>query len=150
MTWAKVHGVLTQGHGVASGRGGDPRFPGGTIRMQLPHFAARGLELNAYHSGTLNVSIRPHTYRVLRPKVTFRNVKWHPVEPEEDFSFFDCRVRIGNAAPVDALVYYPHPETKPEHFQPPDILEILAPYLPDIRYGEPVVLELPEGQIRVD
>jgi hypothetical protein len=149
MNWIKVHGTLLKGHGVASGRGGDPRFPGGTIRMQLPHFAQRGLELSSYHPGTLNVSIEPHTYTILQPKLTLRNVKWHPTAPAEDFSFFDCRIQVGDSALAQGLVYYPHPETKPEHFQPPDVLEILAPPIPNIAYGAPVVLELLEEQIRI-
>ena len=52
-----LSGKVIRGHGVASGQNGNPRFPGGTIRMQTPAFAARGLDLDAYFPGTINVSI---------------------------------------------------------------------------------------------
>jgi hypothetical protein len=88
----RVGATVLPGHGVASGRSGNPRFPGGTIAMQKPFFLERGLDLSPYHPGTLNLSIAPCRYRVLRAKYTFRGVRWAETEPPEDFSFFDCRV----------------------------------------------------------
>lgn len=148
MAWQPVSGTVVRGHGVASGQGGDPRFPGGTIAMQAPLFKASGLDLSPYHTGTLNVSIAPLRYAVVRPRRTFRDVRWSPTEPAEDFSFFDCRLRHADVR-RDGLVYYPHPETKPEHAQPPDVLEVLAPFIEGLRYGDAVVLELDPAQIRV-
>ena len=116
--------------------------------MQAPPFKARGLDLSPYHAGTLNVSITPRRYAIIRPARTFRNVRWSATEPTEDFSFFDCRVRYGGTR-YDGLVYYPHPETKPEHVQPPDVLEILTGFIADVRYGDAVVLELDPAQMRV-
>jgi hypothetical protein len=37
---------------------------------------------------------------------------------------------------VEALIYYPHPETKQAHHQPPALLEVLAPPLGSIAMGE--------------
>lgn len=145
----RVRATVLPGHGVASGRSGDPRFPGGTIALQKPFFLERGLDLSPFHPGTLNLSIAPCRYRVLRPKHTFRAVKWAETEPPEDFSFFDCRV-LWNGRSYAGLVYYPHPETKPEHFQPPDVLEVLAPRLEGLSYGDVVELELDPAQIAVD
>src|SRR3954465_7598026 len=96
-----VAGRIVRGHRVASGQNGNPRFPGGTIRMQAHHFLARGLDLSRFYAGTLNVSIAPFRYRILQPHLTFRNVAWHPTEPAEDFSFFDVRLLLKNAAPID-------------------------------------------------
>ena len=60
---------------------------------------------------------------------TFRDVKWHPTEPAEDFSFFDVRLIRSGAPALAGLINYPHPETKPMHFQQPDVLELLLPFV---------------------
>jgi hypothetical protein len=142
-----IQATIVEGHRVASGLNGNPRFPGGTMRMQLPFFKALGLDLSAYHPGTLNVSIAPLTCRVVKPKLTFRNLKWHPVEPAEDFSFFDVTLHRDDAPPVRGLIYFPHPDTKPEHFQKPDVLELLLPLTAGLTYGTRIRLEVPPGQM---
>ena len=78
-SWQTVVGRVAPGHRVASGQNEDPRYPGGTLHMQERHFRERGLDLAAYHPGTLNVSLAPHGYRVVKPRMTFYGVKWvHP------------------------------------------------------------------------
>ena len=141
---------LVQGHRVASGLNGNPRFPGGTLRMQTPHFRARGLDIGHLYPGTLNVSIAPFSYRVVKARYNFANVKWHPTEPAEDFSFFDVRILWPHAAPVAGLIYFPHPETKPEHFQQPDVLELLLPFVADLQYGMTRTLEVPVAQMVIE
>jgi hypothetical protein len=145
-----IPATIVQGHRVASGLNDDPRFPGGTLRMQLPFFRELGLDLNGYHLGTLNVSIAPLGYGVVKPKWTFRAVRWHPTEPAEDFSFFDVIVHHDEAASVRGLIYFPHPETKPEHFQRPDVLELLLPWTERLTYGTAIRLEVPEEQMRIE
>jgi hypothetical protein len=142
-----IPATIVQGHRVASGLNGNPRFPGGTMRMQLPFFRERGLDLSCYHLGTLNVSIAPLSYRVLRSKWTFPKVKWHPTEPAEDFSFFDVVVHREDAASISGLIYFPHPNTKPEHFQSPDVLELLLPWTEGLGYGSKLRLDVPAEQM---
>ena len=141
---------LVEGHRVASGLNGNPRFPGGTLKMQAPHFLACGFDISGLYFGTLNVSIAPSCYRVVKPRHTFRKVKWHPTEPAEDFSFFDVRVIRPNTPPVAGFIYFPHPETKPEHFQQPDVLELLLPFVDGLHYGMNLSLELPTAQMVVE
>lgn len=145
-----IPATIVQGHRVASGLNGNPRFPGGTLRMQLPFFRELGLDLSGYHLGTLNVSITPLSYRVVQPKFTFRRVEWHPTEPAEDFSFFDVVVHRDDAVPVSGLIYFPHPDTKPEHFQKHDVLELLLPWTEGLAYGREVRLEVPCEQMLFD
>jgi hypothetical protein len=147
--WQKFCARIVPGHQVASGRNENPRFPGGTLRMQAPHFRALGLDLAAFHGGTLNVSIAPLRYRVAKARMTFRAVKWHPTEPAEDFSFFDVRLAHEGKPPVEGLIYYPHPETKPEHFQNPDVLELLLPFVDGLSYGAELLLEVPVEQMLI-
>lgn len=146
-TWQTIIARVVQGHQVASGKNGNPRFPGGTLRMQDPFFKALGLDLAGYHLGTLNLSIAPLHYRTGRARHSFRQVKWHPTEPAEDFSFFDVRLIRPDGGSVDGLIYFPHPETKPEHFQQPDVLELLFPFVDGIGYGSELTLEIPANQM---
>lgn len=148
--WQSFKARVVRGHQVASGRNGNPRFPGGTLRMQNPYFKALGLDLGIYHPGTLNVSIAPCRYRVGRPRHTFRQVKWHPAEPAEDFSFFDVRLIGPDGSRVGGLIYFPHPDTKPEHFQQPDVLEILLPFAEGVDYGAELVFETPQDQMVIE
>ena len=144
-----ISAVIVQGHRVASGLNGNPLFPGGTMCMQLPFFQKLGLDLSLFHLGTLNVSIAPLGYRVVRPKHTFRAVKWHPTESAEDFSFFDVIVHRDSAPPVSGFIYHPHPETKPTHFQKADVLELLLPWTEGLGYGTKIRLEVSAEQMMI-
>jgi hypothetical protein len=145
-----IRARLVQGHRVASGLNGNPRFPGGTLRMQTPHFQERGFDISKLYLGTLNVSIAPQCYRVVKAHRTFTNLKWHPTEPAEDFSFFNVRVDCPDGASVEGFIYHPHPETKPEHFQQPDVLELLLPFVEGLRYGMELTLEIPPAQMVIE
>ncbi|OYP37537.1 hypothetical protein [Rhodopirellula sp. MGV] len=146
--WQSAEAVIVQGHRVASGMNGNPRFPNGTLRMQMPYFKSLGLDLSPYFIGTINLSIAPLVYQVVQPRVTFRDLKWHPVEPAEDFSFFDAKVEFASGSRAEGLIYFPHPDTKPEHFQAPDVLELLLPKMENIEYGGELVLSVPGDQMR--
>ena len=141
----QVSGVIVRGHGVASGRAGDPRFPDGTIALQIPFFRKRGLDLSGFHPGTMNVDCSPFRFRPGPGARLFEGLKWHPEMPAETFSFARATlVRDGTRHP--AWIYYPHPETKPEHFQPGCVAEVIAPLVPGLANGDRVVLETTPDQ----
>ncbi|MEM9948113.1 MAG: hypothetical protein AAF810_18910, partial [Cyanobacteria bacterium P01_D01_bin.36] len=96
------------------------------------------------------VAIAPHKYEIISAKHTFRNVKWSPNEPAEDFSFFDCRVSAKEINKTNGLIYYPHPDTKPEHFQPSDILEVILPFIEGLRYGDELMIEVADKQMQIN
>ncbi|WP_052572958.1 hypothetical protein [Haloferula sp. BvORR071] len=148
--WQTFTVRVLQGHRVASGLNGNPRFPGGTLRMQAPFFRELGVDLDDFYPGTINVSLAPQRYVVRQARHTFRNLKWHPVEPAEDFSFFDIRLLLPGQEPLEGFVYYPHPETKPEHFQQPDVLELLLPKVEGLHYGMELTLQVPEEQMAIE
>ena len=146
-----VSGVVREGHRVASGAADDPRFPAGTLALQTPCFARLGLDLSPYHRGTLNVSIAPFAFRLSRAWKTLPGVKWSPVMPPENFSFYRCGIKLADEDVFAAgLVYWPRPSTKPEFHQDPSVLEILAPFLPGARYGAQVELKLRKDEIAVE
>lgn len=140
---------IVPGHRVASGENRDPRFPGGTIRMQIPHFQRMGLDLSSFYPGTINVSIAPLHYQVRAPYRTLPAVKWHPTEPEEDFSFFEVDLLDGDNVRASGFIYYPHPDTKPEHFQQADVLELLLPHVSGLGYGDILTLRTRPDQIAI-
>jgi hypothetical protein len=146
--WQTVIGMIDRGHGVASGTASDSPYPRGTIEMQLPFFQALGLDLTGFFPGTLNVSISPKTFQLVNPGLTFRQVQWTDRHPPEDFSFSHCRVVFENAN-YNALIYYPHPETKKRHFQNPSMIEIIAPLIPEIKYGQRIEVEYNSLEIAV-
>jgi hypothetical protein len=141
-----ISGVIVAGYQVASGPSKD--YPYGTLEKQIPLFKQRGLNLERFHLGTLNVSIAPATFEMVNPEYTFRQVAWTDLHPPEDFSFSRCTVRI-NGASYAGYVYYPHPETKKRHFESASLIEIISEYIPDIKYGEQVELELNVEEIRI-
>ncbi len=43
-----IEAKVISGYGVASGKGNDPRYPEGTLLLQMPFFKERGLNLEQY------------------------------------------------------------------------------------------------------
>ena len=148
MTWQNVDGILLQGHQVASGLAKDSPYEAGTIQLQMPHFQHLGLDLSGYFPGTLNVSIAPHTFELIQPSHTFPDLKWHPDFDAETFSFCPCQIMVGDRL-YDGLIYYPHPETKINHFQDPSTLELLAPRIPSLNYGDRLTLRVSPDKVAI-
>jgi hypothetical protein len=145
--WISVQGIVVQGYRVASGPSRD--YPYGALDRQRPIFRARGLDLDGFFNGTLNIDIRPRTFRMARPPLTLRGVKWTDLHPPEDFSFSSCKV-LFEGMEYDGWVYYPHPETKIRHFQDPSLLEVIARPIPGIEYGNRVEVHLNPEEIELD
>ena len=145
-------GRLVAGHGVASGRAADSPYPAGTITLQAPLFAARGLDLSPYQQATLNLDFSPGEWRLCEPDHHIPQLRWTDRHPPETFSFWHCRLRrLSDADGMDwpALIYYPHPDTKRAHHQSPALLELLAPPLPGVQVGERFALGLPRRRCRL-
>lgn len=145
--WTLLHGKLAQGYRVASGPSAD--YPYGALDRQRPLFAARGLDLSEYFNGSLNVDIRPRTFKMVKPQYTFPLVEWTDLHPPETFSFSRCKVIYKNIE-YDGWVYYPHPETKLRNFQNPSLIEVIALEIPGIRYGDELDVMVNPDEIEVD
>jgi hypothetical protein len=144
--WISLHGIVVEGYRVASGPSKD--YPYGALDRQRPLFKARGLDLNGFYNGTLNIDIHPYVFRMVRPEFTFYNVEWTDLHPPEHFSFSHCKVIYQNLK-YDGWVYYPHPETKLRHFQNPSLLEVITQLIAGIKYGDEVQVLLKPGEIAV-
>lgn len=131
--------LLVAGHGVASGRAADSPYPAGTIALQQPHFARLGLDLADCHPGTLNLVFPGGLWCLRQPSFQVEQLAWTPLHPPETFSFWPCRLRL-DSSETAGWIYWPHPETKARHFQDPDRLEILAPWIEGLAVGMPLEL----------
>jgi len=118
------------------------------VRMQAPFFADRGLDLSGLHLATLNVSIAPLHFRMGVPEFRFPRIAWTELHPAEDFSFSRCVLEFDGVR-HDALVYYPHPETKARHFVDDQTIEIIAPYIERIQAGDVVLLAVRSSEVEV-
>ncbi len=141
-----VQGIVVQGHRVASGTACDSPYSAGTISLQTPHFQRLGLDISGYFPGTINVDITPYRHQIIRPQASFEQVKWIESSPPETFSFAPVLIDVGGNH-TEGLVYYPHPETKPAHFQDPHVIEILAPRIEGITTGTKLSLFFDREQV---
>ena len=122
-----IRTTVVPGHGVASGRSATSPYPEGTIAMQRPLFAQRGLDLSDCWPGTLNLSVAPLELRLRDPDHTFPLLHWTDLHPAETFSFWRITIHSDLDGEVQAWIYYPHSETKERHHQPRSVVEVLAP-----------------------
>lgn len=143
----RLPGILVRGHQVASRP--SKAYPYSSLEKQKPYFKNLGLDLCEYFNGTLNISIAPFTFAMTAPEFTFPLVEWTDLHPPETFSFSRCKV-IFRENEYTGWVYYPHPETKRDHFQNPSLVEVITHLIPSIQYGDAleVVLNTDEVQIR--
>ena len=115
---------------MASGRAaGSSPYPAGSIALQSPFFQAQGIDLSSYFPGTLNVDLAPHRPPPGRPVFDGR-LRWFG-ELEERFVLTPIALRHAGVV-HEGLWYYPHPETKPGHFQRPTVVELLLPWVPGL------------------
>ncbi len=131
-----VPGQVVEGHGAASGSGGDARFPQGTLALQFPHFAKAGIAVEHYMPATINVDL-PFELIPRNPISRIEHLEWLDGYPTETFEFFDSKIAVAGVA-HRGLVYRPDPATKPEFSQPGSVVEVLAPPVDGIGPGTPV------------
>ncbi|RMD85462.1 MAG: hypothetical protein D6808_05205 [Candidatus Dadabacteria bacterium] len=143
-----IKGKVIEGSRVASGKAPDNPFPGGTIELQAPKFLQRGLDLTGFYLATINVSIKPYAFKVRDPLYTFKGIRWCDEHPPENFSLSPCSIVVEGSR-YNALLYYPHPETKVKHFKDSSTLEIIAPYIEGLCYGKEVEVEIERGVLEI-
>ena len=149
MDYTKVRGEIVAGHGVASGKGNDQRYPEGTLRLQFKHFLKRGLDLSVYFMGTINLDISPNSYNIKKAKHFFKDIDWSEHIPPENFYFFDVALYYKDKT-YEGLIYMPDPDTKEEHFQQPTIFELILPKIQGLEYGYRVEIAVNNDQLHIN
>lgn len=133
----RIKGKIVAGYGVASGRCKDARYPNGTIALQQAFFMEKGIDLSGYFSGTLNIDLAPF---VPAPgQALFDGLLRWTDKLEERFVLTPIQMEVAGHA-YSGLWYYPHPDTKIEHFQAESVVELLLPWIDGLQAGEPVVV----------
>jgi hypothetical protein len=140
--------IVTQGHRVASGLSSQSPYPKGTIAMQTPYFLDLGLDLTSYYPGTLNLFFEQQKCQILKADYTFERVQWASGFAPESFSFVRCEL-LCDAGKHAVWIYHPHPETKTQHFQNQSTLEIIAPFIETLHYGDQVTLAYDPKQLSI-
>ncbi|WP_371185086.1 hypothetical protein [Thalassotalea maritima] len=141
-----IPGIIVKGHQIASGKARDCPYIGGSISQQLPFFKRIGIDITGLYSGTINIDISPYQLALTHPDQQIEKLAWYPGVEPETFSFCHCSLAFAERC-YQALIYYPHPETKPAHFHPAHIVEVLAPYIDGIAYGQKVWLSLSPNHV---
>jgi len=141
-----ISGIVVDGYHVASGA--SEVYPDGTWEKQKPFFKVRGLDLDRFYNGTMNVSIAPLRFEMVKPSYTFRQITWTDLHPPEDFSFSPCKIRYQGKW-YKGYVYYPHPETKIRHFEDTSLIEVITKKIKGIGYGTQLDLSLDPTEIRI-
>lgn len=143
-----IDGVVIQGHQIASGKASNSPYPDGSIPLQTPFFKKLGLDLSDFYPGTLNISIAPKSFKIIQPDYRFEHVTWIDGFPAETFSFCQCKIWFKDSV-SNGYIYYPHSETKTQHFHNDSLIEVICEEVVGIGYGDKVKLECAAGGISI-
>ncbi|REL35612.1 hypothetical protein [Thalassotalea euphylliae] len=155
----RMKGRVIKGHQVASGKATDSPFSEGTIALQKPFFKKLGLDLSRMFDGTINLAIEQTVQDLVQESsqepcqerhaelciqfgiadYRFKNVKWTTDWPAEDFDFYSCEIAYQGKC-YSAFIYQPKAETKVGHFQPSNVVELIAPFIEGVSYGDELEL----------
>lgn len=148
----QITGKVKQGYRIASGLNteGVPGPNGIIVRdsfvKQRPFFEAEVPEIKEVWTGTINVDISPSTHKMLdfHHQIT---CEWHPGITETFGIVKDVILKRGGEE-YTAFIYYP----MPSGFHEPrlDVIEILAPKIGGLEYGEEVSLILPADKVSIE
>jgi len=142
-----LRGKVVSGHGVAGGESRTSPYPAGTISMQIPFFLALGLDLSSFHPATINITTSAYSIEILNPAFHFEKVEWTDLHGPESFDFIHVGLLLGHRR-IKAWGYRPTAETKAGHPQPIEVLEVIAPFLPDLHPHSEVFLELDPLEVK--
>jgi len=134
--------TIVPGHQIASGQAKNSPYPKGSIELQAPYFEKLGLNLSAFYFATLNLQLSVAKINWQRFDYEFDDVLWLEKFPAECFAFIHCQLEI-NQQTTKALVYHVKQESKIDHFQPDNVVEVLAPKLDGVSYGQQGTLIIP-------
>jgi hypothetical protein len=143
MPLTKIKATVVAGHRIASGTSSkDKRFPEGSIAMQAPFFKQQGCDLAAYFGGdffkgTVNVSVAPSVREIVKPEYFMKEIKWTDVYPPENFYLSPAELTFRGKT-YKGMIYIPDPATKPDHFNPATVIDVIAPYIEGLAYGSEI------------
>ena len=142
-----IKGVISQGFGHASGQRSQ-KYPEGTINLQKQHFPKHGLDISDCFSGTVNLDISPRTYRLVKPEFFLEGVIWKEGRIPENF-FIARTVILSEGHAIDGFIYHPDLSTKTGSIDKPYHLQLLAPFIPNLKLGNSLEIKLRSSEIEL-
>ena len=143
-----IKGIVVSGHGIASGQAMNSPYPRGSLEIQFPFFKDAGLDLCVFYKGTINLDISPLKWKPIEADYTFEHIAWFDSINPETFSFIKCTIRYREVE-LPGWIYYPHPETKPDHFQSPSVIEVITYELRGLQHGDHVLLMVDDHKMHL-
>ncbi|MDO8482043.1 MAG: hypothetical protein Q7S75_03095 [bacterium] len=147
ISWQRVKGVVIRGARRTSNIDGNSPYGRGTLELQFPLFRELGLDLSGCFMGTLDIRINPRTWVMVPTEPTFHGIKWFAGK-EEDFFFSKCWLTFAGKTYL-AWLYCASPG-KPHYIRGPSLFEVIAEKIPNIGYGDTVMLEINPEDIRIN
>jgi len=141
-----LRGTVKKGFQIASGLNPDPSLKlNNTIALQKPFFEKAAIpHIEKTYNGTINLDISPREFTILSPdhKVT---CEWiHGVT--ETFWLVEVAIVWKNIR-YRGYIYYPCPSPVKSHDD--TVVEILAEKIPDLGYGDTLVVQMHPRKIMV-
>lgn len=130
-----IEGTIKRGLQIASGTNPDRSLRlNNTIALQRPFFKEHTLPgVDQLHNGTINVDISPREFRITKPAYEITCTWFEDVT--ETFWFVPVQIEYGHVR-TTGYIYYPCPSAIKSH--PDTLVELLAPFVPGIVYGNPI------------
>ena len=147
-----VEGIVSQGYRIASGlnKEGVPG-PNGEILTdsfvrQRPFFEKEIPELKNVWTGTINIDIAPRICRMtkLDHEVT---CEWHPGITEIFGIVEDVAITYRGKRYEPAFIYYPLPSKI--HTPRDSVIEVLAPKIDGLAYGDEISIEVSPEKLTI-
>ena len=141
----KISGIVTEGYRIASGANkGGILGPKGQILTdsfvrQRVFFEKEIPELKRVWTGTININIAPHEARMDAFDHTI-TCEWHPGITETFGIISGVTLYARGKKYTGCFIYYPMPSDihTPRH----DIIEVMAPKVEGLSYGNEVTIEV--------
>lgn len=156
-----VSGIVCHDNGVVSGQNTESEYGSeGTLSRQKPFFeklsqkAGRPLDLSNVYNGSINLSIDPFNFEILKPDWYFHQLHWYNYKSTNDpkienFSFVEIQILCPNSQNVTGYIYYPDPKTKRSIFHGNMKFEIIAPFIDGLSQGAELTFSVDGDKVRI-
>jgi len=136
-----IKGIISEGLKAASGQ----RHKGaaGTIALQKPGLKSIGVEVDKLFNGTINLQLK-QGFHITKPDYTLTDYEW--IEGVfESFDILRCKIKYGQST-YEGYVYRPK-ESEHAAAHEASIVELLAPEIPGIRYGDRLSIDVAKDRV---
>ncbi|MDO8601096.1 MAG: hypothetical protein Q7R46_00260 [bacterium] len=137
-------GKIKSGLRIASGLNPDPTLKlNNTIFKQKKFFVEAGVAgIQNCYNGTINVDIQPYQFKIIKPDYEV-TCEWSP-GTVETFWFVGVDINL-KGKNYDGYIYYPCPSPVKNHKD--DTVELLAPKIENLRYGDPISIKIDADKV---